>query len=51
MLDYSKKNQVSAEVYLGWMMTYFYKLDVKLINMLFYRIMPDGKIVENDINL
>ena len=51
MLDYSKKNRVSAEVYLGWIMTYFYKINVKLIDILFYRITPDGKKVKNDINL
>jgi hypothetical protein len=51
MLDYSKKNKVSAEVYLGWIMTYFYKIEVKLIDILFYRITPDGKKVKNDINL
>jgi hypothetical protein len=51
ILDYSKNNIVNAEIYLGWIMSNFYKIDIKKINMIFYRITPHGKIVLDDIYL
>ena len=51
LLEYSQNNIVSAEVYLGWIIKYFYTLDTIKINVMFRRIDPNGKIIKNDKKL
>lgn len=51
LLEYSKREQVSAEVYLGWIFYDYHKLNVDQVDVIFHRIKPDGSIVNNDKKL